>query len=114
MRAELNTYCELHSCLVDPAVLAAKPLKGIIFSGGPASVYEEGSPHVHEGIFRLAEERGLPILGICYGLQEIVRGSAGEAGETSEDGDESREPRQGRAAPSREARVGRIECHPSA
>jgi GMP synthase-like glutamine amidotransferase len=48
--AELNVYCELHSCLVEPSVLAAVPhLKGIILSGGPASVYEEGAPHVKVG-----------------------------------------------------------------
>lgn len=44
--AELNVYCELHSCLVDVSVLAAAPLKGIILSGGPFSVYEEGAPHM--------------------------------------------------------------------
>jgi GMP synthase (glutamine-hydrolysing) len=46
--AELNVYCELHSCLVDAAVLAAfgTKLKGVILSGGPFSVYEEGAPHV--------------------------------------------------------------------
>jgi len=39
--------------------------KGIVFSGGPASVYEENSPKVDPGIYEL----GLPILGICYGMQ---------------------------------------------
>lgn len=42
--------------------------KGIILSGGPYSVYEEGSPHVDPAMFDL----GVPILGICYGLQEIA------------------------------------------
>jgi GMP synthase (glutamine-hydrolysing) len=42
--------------------------KGIILSGGPASVYDKGAPHPHKEIFKL----GVPILGICYGLQVIA------------------------------------------
>lgn len=42
--------------------------RGIILSGGPYSVYEEGSPHVDPAFLEL----GVPILGICYGLQEIA------------------------------------------
>lgn len=44
--AELNVYCEMHSCLVDVEVLRASNLVGIILSGGPFSVYEPGAPHV--------------------------------------------------------------------
>ena len=43
---ELNVYCEMHSCLVEEATLRACNLKGIILSGGPFSVYEEGAPHM--------------------------------------------------------------------
>jgi hypothetical protein len=46
---ELNVYCELHSCLVDVSVLEKAPLKGIILSGGPFSVYEDGAPHMQVG-----------------------------------------------------------------
>ena len=42
--------------------------KGIIFTGGPNSVYLESSPHIDEKIF----EMGIPILGICYGSQLIA------------------------------------------
>jgi len=43
---ELNVYCEMHSCLVEETVLRASNLKGIILSGGPFSVYEDGAPHM--------------------------------------------------------------------
>lgn len=46
---QLNVYCELHGCLVDVSVLQNAPLKGIILSGGPFSVYEDGSPHMQVG-----------------------------------------------------------------
>ena len=44
--AELNVYCELHSCLVDLATLQKGNVKGLILSGGPYSVYEDGAPHL--------------------------------------------------------------------
>lgn len=69
---ELHVYCELYSCLVEAEKLARSNLKGIILSGGPASVYEEGSPHVTQGVWDLIRERELPVLGICYGMQEIA------------------------------------------
>lgn len=71
--AEANCYCELYSCLVPASVLASKELKGIILSGGPASVYEEGAPHVSPEVWTLIAERRLPVLGLCYGAQEIAQ-----------------------------------------
>jgi GMP synthase (glutamine-hydrolysing) len=64
---ELNVYSEMLPCNTRLADIPFKP-KGIILSGGPYSVYEEGAPHVDHAVFDL----GVPILGICYGLQEMA------------------------------------------
>jgi GMP synthase (glutamine-hydrolysing) len=65
---ECNVYCEILPYDVALATLAARAPRGIIFSGGPSSVYDEGAPHVDPGIYAL----GIPILGICYGHQLIA------------------------------------------
>ena len=64
---ELNVYSELQPCTKPLDELNFTP-KGIILSGGPYSVYDEGAPHVDAAVFDL----DVPILGICYGLQEIA------------------------------------------
>jgi len=64
---ELKIYSEMLPCTQKLADLSWKP-KGIILSGGPYSVYQADAPHVDPAIFEL----GVPILGICYGLQEIA------------------------------------------
>ncbi|KAJ9303148.1 hypothetical protein DTO271G3_522 [Paecilomyces variotii] len=64
---EINVYSEMLPCTQKLADLGWKP-SGIILSGGPYSVYEENAPHVDPAFFEL----GVPILGICYGLQEIA------------------------------------------
>ncbi|KAI9352514.1 hypothetical protein DFJ73DRAFT_829982 [Zopfochytrium polystomum] len=65
---ELGVYCELLACNIDiKRDLKFKP-KGVILSGGPYSVYEEGAPHVDPEVWKL----GVPVLGVCYGLQEIA------------------------------------------
>jgi GMP synthase (glutamine-hydrolysing) len=64
---ELNVYCEMLPCTQKLADLEWTP-KGVILSGGPYSVYEDGAPHVDPAVFEL----DVPILGICYGLQEIA------------------------------------------
>ena len=80
---DLNVYCEMLPCTQPLSELPWKP-QGIIFSGGPYSVYEDAAPHVDPAVFEL----GIPILGICYGLQEIAwhHGKAVIAGEKREYG----------------------------
>lgn len=62
---EQNVYCEIIRHDLAAKVIAEKRPTGIILSGGPSSVYEEGAPKCDPGIFEL----GIPILAICYGMQ---------------------------------------------
>ncbi|MEC9431583.1 MAG: glutamine-hydrolyzing GMP synthase [Pseudomonadota bacterium] len=67
---EAGVYCEIHPFdRLDAAALAAKAPKGIILSGGPASVLDEGAPSAPDAVWSL----GAPILGICYGQQTMVK-----------------------------------------
>ena len=71
---DLGVYCEVH-----PYKKALEKIKelcpiGIIFTGGPNSVYEEGAPKVDPAVFH----QGLPILGLCYGLQMMSQVLGGE------------------------------------
>lgn len=69
---EMHVYCELYSCLVSADELGEHELTAIILSGGPNSVYQENSPHVSLGVWKLIKERNIPVLGICYGMQELA------------------------------------------
>ncbi len=62
---EQNVYCQILRHDITADRLAELAPKGIILSGGPASVYEEGAPRCDPQLFEL----GIPILGICYGMQ---------------------------------------------
>ena len=62
---ECNVYSEVVPYDITLEKIKAKNPKGIIFTGGPASVYGEDSPKCDKGIFEL----GIPVLGICYGMQ---------------------------------------------
>lgn len=69
---ELHVYCELYSCLVSREELEKHELMAVILSGGPSSVYEEDAPHVSPDVWALIKERNVPVLGICYGMQELA------------------------------------------
>lgn len=62
---DLNVYCEIKSYKTTAEEISAAGYKGIIFSGGPDTVYDENAPKCDPKIFEL----GIPVLGICYGAQ---------------------------------------------
>jgi GMP synthase (glutamine-hydrolysing) len=66
---ELGVYCEIHRPDLATAQLRALAPRGIILSGGPMSVEEPGSPRCSPEVFEL----GVPVLGVCYGLQLIAK-----------------------------------------
>ncbi|HEV2969295.1 MAG TPA: glutamine-hydrolyzing GMP synthase [Pirellulales bacterium] len=70
---EQSVYCEIVRHDVSAERVKALAPKGIILSGGPASVYEPGAPHCDPTIFQL----GIPVLGICYGMQLICEALGG-------------------------------------
>jgi GMP synthase (glutamine-hydrolysing) len=71
---EHNTYCELFAWNADPRrVLALRP-KAFILSGGPDSVYAAGAATLPD--YMLAA--GVPVLGICYGMQLLARTLGGD------------------------------------
>ena len=84
---EHNVYSRICRADTPASELSKLPLKGLILSGGPASVYEENAPRCDEKIFEL----GVPILGICYGMQlgcqvlgaEVVSAESREYGRTN-------------------------------
>ena len=62
---ECNVYCEVKPYTMSIDEIKEKNPVGIIFTGGPNSVYDEKSPHISKEVFEL----GVPVLGICYGCQ---------------------------------------------
>ena len=65
---EANVYCEVHPCDMDGRSIKAFEPAGIILSGGPASAAEDETPRVPRNVFEL----GIPVLGICYGMQTMA------------------------------------------
>ncbi len=71
---DFNVYCQIVAPEIDIDKLRQLNPEGIILSGGPASIYEKNSPKVSEKIFEL----GIPVLGICYGMQFMMHALGGE------------------------------------
>ena len=78
---EHNIYCEVISYKTPIEEIRARDPKGIIFTGGPNSVYLEDSPRMTKEIFEL----GVPIFGICYGAQFLVLGLGGTVAPANEE-----------------------------
>ncbi len=81
---ETGVYCEIHPFQSAAEAFARMQPKGVIFSGGPASVTEEGSPRAPQAVF----DSGVPILAICYGQQTLAlqQGGVVEGGHAREFG----------------------------
>ena len=71
---EAHVYCELHPFDMDLEAIREYNPQGIILSGGPKSVYDAEAPAVEEALFDL----GIPVLGICYGMQLLARHFGGK------------------------------------
>jgi len=71
---EAKVYCELHPFDVSEGFIREFAPWGVILSGGPASVYEDATPRAPETVFKL----GVPVLGICYGMQTMAAQLGGE------------------------------------
>ena len=88
---ECNVYCEVHPYNYSLEKIKEFAPKGIIFTGGPNSVFGDDSPRIDKAVFEL----GVPVLGICYGCQvtsyvlggEVVHAPVSEYGKTIVDTD---------------------------
>ena len=66
---EDHVYCEIHPFNISTEKIKKMNPKGIVLSGGPASVNDKDAPIVDKEIFKM----GLPVLGICYGMQQMTQ-----------------------------------------
>ena len=71
---ECQIYSEIHPFDISVEKVKSLSPKGIIFSGGPASVFEKQAPHCDPGLLNM----GIPVLGICYGMQLVAQLMGGE------------------------------------
>jgi len=76
---ECRVYCEILPHTISPSELKEKKPRGIILSGGPASIFDEGVPVCDKGLFKL----GVPVLGICYGMQLMAHQLGGKVTKSS-------------------------------
>ena len=77
---EANVLSRIYPYHTKASVLQAEGVKGVILSGGPASVLTEGSPRPDEKVFEL----GVPMLGICYGEQLMAHMLGGKVGKSTQ------------------------------
>ena len=77
---EQEVYCELHSHDVSEDFIREFAPQGVILSGGPNSVYEDETPRAPDIVFKL----GVPVLGICYGMQTMAAQLGGKVENASE------------------------------
>ncbi len=73
---ELDTYCEVLPFDVAPERIKAMDVRGVVLSGGPNSVYDDDAPKAPEWVWEL----GVPVLGICYGMQLLAHQLGGKVG----------------------------------
>ncbi len=71
---EAKVYCEIHPCDVSDAFVREFGAKGVILSGSPMSAYEESTDKAPQAVFEL----GVPVLGICYGMQTMAQQLGGK------------------------------------
>ncbi|MCL4132835.1 UNVERIFIED_CONTAM: hypothetical protein GTU68_029214 [Idotea baltica] len=76
---EQSVYCEIVKHDITPEQIKSHNPVGLILSGGPNSVYEDGAPKCHPGIFDI----GIPVLGICYGMQLVCENLGGKVSSTN-------------------------------
>src|SRR5688572_25355870 len=77
---EQHVYCEIHPPTLTAAEIKAWAPRGIVLSGGPASVEQKGAPMCDPALFDL----GVPVLGICYGLQLMAKLLGGKVAPSSQ------------------------------
>jgi len=77
---EAHVFCEIHPPTRDLAWIKSFAPAGIILSGGPNSVYDEGAPTTDAGVFDL----GIPVLGVCYGMQLMAHLTGGKVSPSGE------------------------------
>lgn len=82
---EAGVYCEIHPCTISVDMVAAMQPMGLILSGGPCSVYDDGAPQFDQRLLQLSQPQTattVPVLGICYGLQAMAHTLGGSVEES--------------------------------
>ncbi len=76
---ELKVFCEMLPFTTPAEEVKARKPKGVVFSGGPSSVYQENAPVCDPALY----DMGIPILGICYGMQLMAKQVGGRVSRSS-------------------------------